>query len=635
MKFQERYSCSFPIPVFIYPLSHLLYTLVKGDGHVDKGDFHSMDRIKQNNDIAQRNGNDSHTFVIKGRKRALREAYNRSLNVRHSYYCITGNELAKSYKPFIPPLQLQIHQYGGSCHIITNIEMETIPAARELSEAGAQIRHMDSANLRRCVIYDDTVAYFSIVEEPIITHSAIKNVEETEGEDLWIASTELSVIQSAKRHFLSDWENAVVANDRINELEQGKPIEVTRIIKDNKEAVSVYKSLAGSVQHEALYLLPSARALTRTKHAGILDSLIKAAEQRQAKIRMLCPVDSENQRIFEELKSNILYHNDNIEFKVSESTKSTILIVDREHVFTSELRNNSIYDIYEALSLSTYSNSKPTVESYVTLFESLWKQKEFADKLEQSRKNLELANEKLKIHDKMQREFIDVAAHELRTPVQPILSLTEVLKSKIKDKEQEELLSVVIRNAKRLRQLTQNILDVTKIESQSLQLKKELLNVNEVIMSVIADYGSGSGGGDGSGNSSKNNVQKANNKDVKITFSSKSDVFVMADRSRLYQVFANLLNNALKFTKEGTISITVHWNHDLNDAVVSVKDSGIGIDPEIIPRLFTKFATKPEIGGTGLGLFISKGIIEAHGGKIWAENNSDGRGAIFTFSLPL
>jgi signal transduction histidine kinase len=233
----------------------------------------------------------------------------------------------------------------------------------------------------------------------------------------------------------------------------------------------------------------------------------------------------------------------------------------------------------------------------------------------------------------MQREFIDVAAHELRTPIQPIISLTEVLRSKIKDKQQEELLSIIIRNARRLRQLTQNILDVTRIESQSLHLKKEKLNVNEVIMSVLADFGRSSSN---NSNNKNNNIQKVNTKDVKITFNSKDDVFVLADRSRLYQVFANLLNNALKFTKEGTISITVLRNNDLNEAVVSIKDTGIGIDPEIIPRLFTKFATKPETGGTGLGLFISKGIVEAHGGKIWAENDSDDKGgATFSFSLPI
>ena len=153
------------------------------------------------------------------------------------------------------------------------------------------------------------------------------------------------------------------------------------------------------------------------------------------------------------------------------------------------------------------------------------------------------------------------------------------------------------------------------------------MNVNEVILAVLADYGS------------KIKNSRNNNK-VKITFNSKDDLFAMADRSRLYQVFANLLSNALKFTKEDdSIIIIVRRNNDVNEreeeALVSIKDTGIGINQEILPRLFSRFATKSETAGTGLGLFISKGIIEAHGGKIWAHNNPDGRGATFYFTLPL
>jgi signal transduction histidine kinase len=232
------------------------------------------------------------------------------------------------------------------------------------------------------------------------------------------------------------------------------------------------------------------------------------------------------------------------------------------------------------------------------------------------------------MHDKMQKEFIDVAAHELRTPIQPILGLSQILQSKIEDNNNannihyQELLNPIVRNAKRLQQLTEDILDVTKIESQSLQLKKELLNLNEVILAVIADYGS--------------NMQKVHDNIVKITLTSKDDVLVMADRSRLYQVFANLLNNAIKFTKEGSITITVQRVRDVNEeAVVSIKDTGAGIDAEILPRLFSRFTTKAQTSGTGLGLFISKGIVEAHGGRMWAENNAGGKGATFSFSLQL
>ena len=247
---------------------------------------------------------------------------------------------------------------------------------------------------------------------------------------------------------------------------------------------------------------------------------------------------------------------------------------------------------------------------------------------------LRSANEQLKVHAKMQKEFINIAAHELRTPIQPVLSLTQIIRSKIKDAEQGELLDVVIRNAKRLHQLAEDILDITRIESQSLKLNKERFNLNDLISNVMQDY--------------RNQVEKDHD-NISLLYESKNDIifFVEADRHRVTQVISNLLNNAIKFIKEegkegegGTVSITLEKKKEEDnqqEVLISIKDSGVGIHSDIIPRLFSKFATKSE-KGTGLGLFISKSIVEAHGGKIWAENNvSDGsaeKGATFTFSLP-
>ena len=241
--------------------------------------------------------------------------------------------------------------------------------------------------------------------------------------------------------------------------------------------------------------------------------------------------------------------------------------------------------------------------------------------LVESNKLLAEANEQLKVHDKMQKEFINVAAHELRTPIQPILGLTQILYNKIKNDEQRGILDVIIRNARRLCDLTENILDVTKIESHSLQLKKERFRLNEKIVNVI--------------NEVTNQAEARSNDAVQILFEPKGDLFVDADKVRIYQVISNLLNNAIKFTKEGYITISAEKDEDRQNVVVTVKDTGIGIDPEILPKLFTKFTTRSN-KGTGLGLFISKSIVESHGGKIWAENNSDGnRGATFYFSIPI
>jgi signal transduction histidine kinase len=234
--------------------------------------------------------------------------------------------------------------------------------------------------------------------------------------------------------------------------------------------------------------------------------------------------------------------------------------------------------------------------------------------------------EQLKMHDRMQAEFINIASHELRTPTQAILSYSELLQRHPERKE--EMIKAINRNAERLQRLTEDILDVTRIESKALYLHKDQFNLNEILSNIVEDY--------------KNNIEK-NNSNVRLLYNepSNEDGFLIeADRQRITQVISNILNNAIKFTEEkrGEINVTAEREEmrqcNGQEVVVSIKDRGSGIDREITSRLFNKFATKSETG-TGLGLFICKSIIEAHGGRIWAQNNTDGRGSTFAFSLPL
>ena len=246
-----------------------------------------------------------------------------------------------------------------------------------------------------------------------------------------------------------------------------------------------------------------------------------------------------------------------------------------------------------------------------------------SQELKNSNLSLQKANDQLRQNDKLQREFINMAAHELRTPIQPILGLTDVLLDKSLDPHQSQLLEVIMRNARRLQRLSGDILDVSKIESSSLKLSKTPMELNEVIQTVINDFENG------------NKLER--NKNVKIFFNPKDSIIVYVDKDRILQVLSNLLNNALKFTKHGTVMININLDDDNenNKAVkVTIQDTGVGITQELMPNLFSKFVTS-SYNGTGLGLFISKGIIEAHGGRIWAENNSNGVGASFSFSLPI
>jgi signal transduction histidine kinase len=247
-------------------------------------------------------------------------------------------------------------------------------------------------------------------------------------------------------------------------------------------------------------------------------------------------------------------------------------------------------------------------------------------------KQLEAANEELKQKDRLKDEFINVAAHELRTPIQPILGLSEVLRSrKVSDMglniADDEFLSIIIRNAKRLQQLSADILDIAKIEGHTLILKKEQFDVNEIISDAVVDY--------------RNQTEKdgKNRNEWNLLYkNSGQDICIEADKGRITQVISNLVSNAVKFTKVGTVTVSAEKveENDRQQVIISIKDTGTGIDPEMLPKLFTKFATKSDKGtGIGLGLFISKSIVEAHGGRIWAENNKDGKGATFAFSMPI
>jgi signal transduction histidine kinase len=242
-------------------------------------------------------------------------------------------------------------------------------------------------------------------------------------------------------------------------------------------------------------------------------------------------------------------------------------------------------------------------------------------------KELQETTKKLTYHDKLQKEFIDIAAHEFRTPIQSVLAYSEMIYKNLKNFDQ--YFDKIIRNAKRLEKLTEDVLDVSRIEGKNFQLTKSYFDLDQTINRVIEDH-----------------EKEALEKDVKISFESRDNVTntIYADEARLQQVIDNLLSNAINFTNNGNIMITAYRGNEDNNGkiddsdkeavVVEIKDTGTGINPDMMPRLFEKFATR-SISGTGLGLYISKSIVDSHGGKIWAYNNKDGKGATFTFALPV
>jgi K+-sensing histidine kinase KdpD len=408
--------------------------------------------------------------------------------------------------------------------------------------------------------------------------------------------------------------------DRIKELGEETKIFID-VIHHPLEIEKRYRTLILSAQQQIILFLPTITAFKREEKIGIFESLKRAAD-RGVDIRILVPTDEQiEQKIHQKIKTA-----KNFEIRKMSATtipveaRTKILIVDKKEYLVMELKDDSKDTFIEAIGSAIFSNSRSTVLSYLTMFDSLCRQTELYEKLE--------------AHDKMQKEFINIASHELRTPIVPILGLSELLYSKGKGEQQVqkqalqllgqeetlEMLEIIIRNANRLLRLTEDILDVTKIESETLKLRKERFNLNDVILDVVTDY----------------EEQIANDdKKIKLISQCKDIMVVEADMQRITQVISNILSNAIKFTKEGIITVTAETKDSKKEVVIAVRDTGSGIDPEILPKLFTKFVTK-SYHGTGLGLYISKSIIEAHGGTMWAENNNfNEKGSTFYFTLPI
>lgn len=425
------------------------------------------------------------------------------------------------------------------------------------------------------------------------------------------------------------WKKAIPARRRIKEIEQGIDSEFIETISDPEEIQNLGYDLIKSADREILLMFSSSNAFRRQANIGLLEVLEQIIQSSNydhtVNIKILTPTDNKIDDItkrvctLNNLNSNIQKtekdQEDLIQLRSIENSfqsKVSILVIDKKYSLVIELKDDTKETSYDAIGFATYSNSKSTVLSYVSIFESLWKQVELY--------------EKIKLHDTLQKDFVNIAAHELRTPLQPIRILSESLKSKVIDKEGIKMVDIISRNASRLQQLSEDILDIARIETQSLKLNKSKFDLNDLIRNIVESH----------------RKQITGNSMVKIQTELTSDkLLVQADRGRITQVINNLVNNALRFTTKGTIAIKTETrniaetNHLNNGVTVYVKDTGQGIDPTIFPRLFEKFATNSS-DGTGLGLYISKSIVVAHGGNIWAKNNSNNqRGATFSFNIPI
>ncbi|MPZ06236.1 MAG: hypothetical protein GEU26_07435 [Nitrososphaeraceae archaeon] len=519
--------------------------------------------------------------------------------------CMTAGGLQYSHKYFYDIMKkLLIKQRRGEhkgIRYITNIDRVNIKLVREYLKSGIQIRHVRNLPPMSFGFSDKEIA------------ATIDKMEYGKRIQNLLISNESAYLKHFGSIFEELWNNGVDAADRIKDIEEGIDFADIEIIANPREGISRAWSIIRSARKEILIMFSSANALRRQIQMGELGLLKDASEGRNVKVRLLIPHETD-QDILSAILQESRSHCPRAYFRSMEnsfSTKITVVIVDSKECIIIELKDDTRDISYNAAGLSTYSNSKSIVSSYISIFESIWKQTDLY--------------EQLKVHDRMQEEFINVAAHELRTPIQPILGLSEILLSREGNiEEYHDIINAISRNAKRLERLTDDVLDITRIEGGPLPLHKQQLNLVDLVFNVIADYR----------NEERNRLKK-----IKLFYhcdkAVENGIIVEADEKRLTQVICNLLSNAIKFTnKGGKIYVKMKRLNTAKQIVVSVINTGEGINPEIYPRLFTKFATSSFVG-TGLGLYISKSLIEAHGGKIWAENNHDGKGATFSFSLPL
>jgi signal transduction histidine kinase len=496
---------------------------------------------------------------------------------------------------------------GTKIRLITEITRDNLSSCKQITKF-AEVRHLEKL-VGNFAIND--LEYFGQAQGNAFASNLIY-------------CNDGGMVEQQKYIFENLWNNADTQHDKMSSLEVGVDPEEIKVLSDPYEIRKTYLNLINSAVSEISLIIATPNALQRNYKGGIISMLIEASEKRNVNVNLVIPTyEIDMQNGFLDIKSL----SKNLNFKIKSIVpptrkthliKTTFLIVDKKSILIIDVKDDTQENFIEAVGYATYHTSKSRTESYNFIFDTIWRQADLHESLREANKNLLYSYQKLEEHDAMEKEFINVAAHELRTPSQSIIGYSELLKNLPERNKQYE--EAILRNAERLFSLVTNMLNIARIESQTMKLNKTVFDLNVKIQNVINDI---------SQQTELNNDDK-----VTIEFVPIEKVDIIADKEKIFEVFANLVNNAIKFTKQGTITIILKREYKTNQATVTIKDSGPGIDPEIIPHLFSKFKTKSE-KGLGLGLYISKNIVEAHGGKIEAHNNPNSKGATFIVTLPL
>ena len=519
--------------------------------------------------------------------------------------------------------------------ILVEITRDNLEIVKELLDLGIQIRH----------IKDMSSIDYTVTSSDLII--AVKRTEKNDPSDSILYSNDPSYIDHFANVFEELWKSSKDPERVIKSLEEETELSFIETIDDPEESVKLVRTLISSAKYEILAILPNFNSFVRQVESGMMEFMKNISlSKKNINIRILIVEETDNEiqykilTIFNKFNGKIpgssnsdeiplefqFKGSGNFKLKILNSrlfTEIGFLIVDKNKSLIIESKNIPSIDMIESIGLSSYSNSRRISKSYASIFEALWNQAELYDKL--------------KVQDRLQKEFINIAAHELRNPVQSLLGYSDILMNTTGNIENYSNFIVTInQNTKRLARLIDKVLDVTQLENELLILNKENFSLEKLVIEIVREY--------------NNNIHLLNKNQLEIRYDSQLNDcnntntesrrnfgYVFADRTRIIQVIVNILENAVEFTDRGTITLRLNENMTTREILLTISDSGRGIDPEILPNLFTKFVSKSR-KGTGLGLYISKKIIETHGGKIWAENCYDGNnkieGSKFTLTLP-
>jgi len=641
------------------------------------------DLLSSPNPISPDNENESveiehnlKTKIVHGEEDVTNIIKHAHLNCKNSLhiYCDKNGFSVLINTSIFKELFTVLRNNGVMIKIITEITVDNIEHCKQVIDLfNANIKYLDTVKGNFALLDDKTY----LASPKLIGAKLMPEL---------IYSNEKEVVEQNRYLFETLWKEAKPAEQKIREIQDGiLPIETfiiddpnkilsyartqetTRIIENSNEIRKLLLHLVKNSKKEILIVYPSSKAVDLQKKIGTLDILLKKS-QENISVKILSPTNVNLDKMIylhQSLLTELELKNINIrEISKQQELKPTVLMIDRKHVLALELKNDTSDTFEEATGLATYSTSDPTVLSYISIFESLWEQTDMSI-------SLRMANEKLVRTEQMERDFINTAAHELRTPTQAIMGYAELdsevfddLLKNAKVVEDDDLRRIIThlqkhfdaisRNSTRLDDLISNLLDVSRIESSmnnSLSLHTEKLDLIKEIKESI-----------------KNQLdQKIKIKNIEINFINDSldeQCWIYADRSRLNQIISNLIGNAIKFSNQnGRIDIMIKDNaansnerhmdeinsfvktkksdiqkrngrkKEMDEIFVNISDTGKGISTKIMPKLFEKFITDSDTG-TGLGLYITRNLVEAHGGRIWAFNNNDGIGSTFIFSLP-